>query len=87
MLVNLKEEIADIKRLKQIINVLFKYELGYLVKSIKLKSLLPKHKRMMHHKFRKKSDNPEKMLYDFLESTYNAAAKSANCDRELLEKP
>ena len=34
-----------------------------------------------------KSDNPEKMLLDFLVSTYNAAAKSANWDRELLEKP
>ncbi|MCK5705163.1 MAG: hypothetical protein KAI29_28625, partial [Cyclobacteriaceae bacterium] len=33
-----------------------------------------------------KSGNPEKMLFDFLVSTYNAAAKSANWDREVLEK-
>jgi len=33
-----------------------------------------------------KSANPEKMLYDFLVSTYNAAANSANWDRGLLEK-
>ena len=32
-----------------------------------------------------KADNPGKMLYDFLASTYNAAAKSANWDREVLE--
>jgi hypothetical protein len=31
-----------------------------------------------------KSASPEKMLRDFLTSTYNAAAKSANWDRELL---
>ncbi len=31
--------------------------------------------------------SPEKMLYDFLATTYNAAAKSANWDREVLEKP
>lgn len=33
-----------------------------------------------------KADNPEKMLYDFLATTYNAAAKTANWDRELLER-
>lgn len=30
-----------------------------------------------------KSDNPEKMLYDFLATTYNAAAESANWDKAL----
>lgn len=34
-----------------------------------------------------KSDNPDKTLYDFLATTYIAAAKSANWDREVLEKP
>ena len=34
-----------------------------------------------------KASNPEKMLYDFLATTYNAAVKSANWDREVLEKP
>jgi len=33
-----------------------------------------------------KDGNPEKMLYDFLATTYNAAAKSANWNREALEK-
>jgi hypothetical protein len=33
-----------------------------------------------------KSRNPDKMLYDFLATTYSAAAKSANWDREILEK-
>jgi hypothetical protein len=33
-----------------------------------------------------KADNPEKMLGDFLTTTYNAAANSANWDRESLEK-
>ncbi len=33
-----------------------------------------------------KADNSEKMLYDFLDSTYNAAAKSADWNREVLEK-
>lgn len=32
------------------------------------------------------SSNPEKMLYDFLITTYNAAANSANWDREKLER-
>jgi hypothetical protein len=31
-----------------------------------------------------KSGNPEKMLYDFLRTTYDAAAKSANWDKDLL---
>lgn len=33
-----------------------------------------------------KADNPEKMLYEFLASTYNAAATSASWDREELVK-
>ena len=33
-----------------------------------------------------KADKPEKMLLEFLESTYNAAANTANWDREKLEK-
>ena len=33
-----------------------------------------------------KSDTPDKMLYDFLATTYTAAAKSANWDGELLRK-
>jgi len=32
-----------------------------------------------------KADNPEKMLYDFLATTYLAAANSALWDREALE--
>ncbi len=34
-----------------------------------------------------KADNPEEMLYKFLETTYRAAANSANWDSGLLEKP
>lgn len=34
-----------------------------------------------------KADNPEKMLYDFLATTYIAAANTANWDREVLENP
>jgi hypothetical protein len=33
-----------------------------------------------------KSGNPERMLYDFLTSTYSAAANSADWDKELLKK-
>lgn len=32
------------------------------------------------------SDDPEKMLYDFLETTYKAAAKSADWEQGLLRK-
>lgn len=33
-----------------------------------------------------KSNNPDKMLYDFLATTYNAAANSANWNKEILER-
>ena len=33
-----------------------------------------------------KAENPEIMLYNFLTTTYNAAAKTANWNRELLDK-
>ncbi|MEO1450278.1 MAG: DUF5996 family protein [Bacteroidota bacterium] len=32
------------------------------------------------------ADNPEQMLHDFLQSTYEAAANTSNWDREKLEK-
>ena len=33
-----------------------------------------------------KSDDPEKMLHDFLETTYKAAANTLSWNREKLEK-
>ena len=32
------------------------------------------------------ADNPEKMLHDFLQTTYEAAANTLNWDRKALEK-
>lgn len=34
-----------------------------------------------------KADNPQKMLYDFLTTTYNAAANSGDWNKELVVKP
>ena len=62
----IKKEVTDFSRLKQIVNVLFKYEFGYLLHGIKLTHILPFHKKNKKHKF-KKSDNPEKLRKAFEE--------------------
>src|SRR3989338_5363926 len=41
----------DIKRLDHVVNILFKHELGYIIDSLKLKSLLPVSKRTRSEKF------------------------------------
>lgn len=63
----LKKEVTDIRRLKQILNVLFKYGFGYLLKGTKLKLGLAPHKKAMKHKFKKKEGNPQRLRIAFEE--------------------
>lgn len=42
---------TDIKRLDHVVNILFKHELGYVIDSLRLKSLLPVSKRTRNEKF------------------------------------
>jgi len=41
---------------------------------------------LLHYSDVQKSASPESVLYDFLVTTYNAAAKSANWDEDLVKK-
>ncbi len=59
-MLNIKQEIADIKRLKQILNVFIKYEFGFLVHKIKLGHLVRK-------KPKKENPNPERLRQAFEE--------------------
>lgn len=63
----LKKEVTDIKRLRQILNVLFKYGFGYLIKGIKLKHVLSPHKKVMKHKFKKTESDPARLRLAFEE--------------------
>lgn len=58
---NIPQDIRDIKRLEQILNVLFKYEMGYFIEKLKLKHFLSLHKRLQSNKFEKKETQPETM--------------------------
>lgn len=64
---NLKKEVADVKRLRHIVEVLFKYGFGFYLKKAKLKHLLPIRKRSMNHKFKKGLSNPERLRLAFEE--------------------
>ncbi len=55
---NLSKGYKDIKRLRQIVDVLFKNELGYVIDRIKLKAHLPFHKRLERKRFEKPSSVP-----------------------------
>jgi len=58
-LMNIPQDIRDIKRLEQILNVLFKYEMGYFIEKLKLKQFLSLQKRIQGHRFEKKETQPE----------------------------
>ncbi len=60
-LINIRKDVRDIKRLEQILGVLFKHELGFLIEKIKLKHFLPLHKRLQQNKFEKINTQPERI--------------------------
>lgn len=66
MLLTIKREVTDFNRLKQILNVLFKYEFGYLIRNIRLESVLAFHKKAQKHGL-KDSGNPQRLRLAFEE--------------------
>ena len=64
---NLKKEVADVRRLRNIANILFKYGFGFYLQKAKLKHLLPARKRGLTRKFRKSQSNPERLRQAFEE--------------------
>ncbi|MGM5484797.1 MAG: ABC1 kinase family protein [Nanobdellota archaeon] len=63
----LVKEIKDLGRLKQVISVAVKYEMGFLVDHLKIKHLLPIHQRMDKSRFRKEKTEPEALRKIFEE--------------------
>ncbi|MFH1053927.1 MAG: AarF/ABC1/UbiB kinase family protein [Candidatus Woesearchaeota archaeon] len=58
---SLFQEIKDVARFEQILNVLFKHEFGFFIDQLRLKNHLSLHKRLQAHKFSKKNTQPERM--------------------------
>ena len=58
---DIRKDVRDIKRLEQILNVLFKHEMGLVIEKIKLKHFLPLHKRIQPKKFEKIETQPERI--------------------------
>jgi ubiquinone biosynthesis protein len=63
----LKQDIKDLKRFKQVISVFLKYDLGFLVKKIKLHRDLPLKKRLNKKTFEPKRFKPSKLRKAFEE--------------------
>jgi ubiquinone biosynthesis protein len=61
------EKIGDLKRFDHIINVLFKYEFGYLLKKLSLKDRLTLNQRLQKEKFDEKKTQPYKLRKIFEE--------------------
>ncbi len=57
----LSDAYRDIKRLSQIVDVLFKYELGFIISSLHLKSLLPISKRTRKESFNQNQSMPRSL--------------------------
>lgn len=57
----LSDAYKDIKRLSQIVDVLFKYELGFIISSLHLKSLLPISKRTRKESFNQNQSMPRSL--------------------------
>jgi len=56
---NVPQDIRDLKRLEQLLNLLFRYELAFFVHKLRLKSFLPLSKRLQQEAFQKRETNPE----------------------------
>ncbi|OGM01951.1 hypothetical protein A3K72_00080, partial [Candidatus Woesearchaeota archaeon RBG_13_36_6] len=67
MLLTIKKEVTDFNRLKQILNVLLKYEFGYLIKNIRLGPVFAFHKHAKKYGFKKVSGNPQRLRLAFEE--------------------
>ena len=72
---SLSQSYKDLKRLKQIANVLFKQELGYFVSKLKLKSHLSFKKKLQPTKFVKPQDSMPKRLRRSMEELSGSFVK------------
>jgi len=71
-LLNLAQDIRDVRRFEQILHVLFKYNFGFLLKHAGLKYFLPLTMRLQKHKFNKGEINPVSVrkVFEELDGTF-----------------
>jgi len=78
--------IKNFQRFEHILNVLFKYELGYVIHKLNLKHHLPLHKRLQRAKFEEKDDGPEKlrMVFEELGGAFTKLAQLLSVRPDLI---
>src|SRR3989338_2128145 len=78
----------DVKRLSQIIDVLFKHELGYIIDKLKLKPLLPVSKRIKNEKFEPNSLMPKhlRLAMEELGATFIKLGQLLSLRPDLIPK-
>lgn len=71
-LLNLAQDIRDVRRFEQILHVLFKHHFGFILKHAGLKHFLPLHMRLQEHKFTKKEFDPVNVrrVFEDLDGTF-----------------
>src|SRR3989344_5758436 len=79
---------TDAKRLNQIIDVLFKHELGYFIDKLKLKSQLPVGKRLKKEYFEPKSSMPKhlRLALEELGATFIKLGQLLSLRPDLIPK-
>src|SRR3989344_4010264 len=78
----------DVKRLDQVVNTLFKYELGYLVESLKLKSFLSISKRTKKESFEYNQSMPKclRLAMEDLGATFIKLGQLLSLRPDLIPK-
>ncbi len=78
----------DVKRLRQIVDVLFKYELGYVIERLNLKSLLPIKHRTRKEKFSKDFSKPRnlRLAFEELGATFIKLGQLLSLRPDLIPK-
>jgi len=82
------EKIGDIKRFDQIINVLFKYEMGFFVEKLRLKDRLSLHQRLQKEKFKQRVTQPETLrkIFEELGGAFIKFAQFLSVRPDLIPK-
>ena len=82
------QDIRDLARFEEILNVLFKHEFGYLLERLRLKEYLPASRRFQAERFIEKDTQPERirMVFEDLGGAFIKLGQLLSIRQDLIPK-